>query len=144
MWVMSYQMLLIQFFVFALSLPQWIYLPCTCNSTSFVWKRDKTVRVYISDIVITPRIAKTVSNTNARHALGQGWPNSGPLAKCGPPQRFQWPAEAFTKIFKCKISSNSTQQTLVLRLTRTEICFYFQKLWPSADRGLLKMAPEPK
>jgi len=30
----------------------------------------------------------------------------------GPPQRFQWPAEAFKKIFKSKISSN-----LVLRLT---------------------------
>jgi len=23
--------------------------------------------------------------------------NSGPRAKCGPPQRFQWPAEAFRK-----------------------------------------------
>jgi len=49
--------------------------------------------------------------------LGQEWANSGPRAKFGPPQRFQWPAEAFTKIFKSKISSNPTQQTLVLRLT---------------------------
>jgi len=77
-------------------------------------------------------------------ALRYGWENNGPQAKCGPPERFQWPAEAFTKIFKSKIPTNSTQQTLVLRLTWTEICFYFQKLWPSADRGLLKMAPEPK
>jgi len=29
--------------------------------------------------------------------LGQGWANSGPRAKCGPPQRFKWPAEAFRK-----------------------------------------------
>jgi len=28
---------------------------------------------------------------------------------CGPPQRFQWPAEAFRKFFKCEISSNSSQ-----------------------------------
>jgi len=27
--------------------------------------------------------------------LGQGRANSGPRAKCGPPKRFQWPAEAF-------------------------------------------------
>jgi len=37
---------------------------------------------------------------------GQGWANSGPRAKCGPPQRFQWQAEAFSKIFKSEISSN--------------------------------------
>ena len=29
--------------------------------------------------------------------LTQGWANSGPRAKCGPPQRFQWPAEGFRK-----------------------------------------------
>jgi len=29
--------------------------------------------------------------------LEQGWANSGPRAKCGPPLRFQWPAEAFRK-----------------------------------------------
>jgi len=29
--------------------------------------------------------------------LDQGWANSGPRAKCGPPQRFTWPAEAFRK-----------------------------------------------
>jgi len=39
-------------------------------------------------------------------ALEQGWANSGPRAKCGPPQCFQRPAEAFGKIFKSKISSN--------------------------------------
>ena len=75
--------------------------------------------------------------------LEQWRANSGPRAKCGPPQRFQWLAQAFTKFFKSEIFSNSTQQTLVLRLTWTEICLYFQKFWPSADRGLLKVAPEP-
>jgi len=29
--------------------------------------------------------------------LRQGWAISGPRATCGPPQRFQWPAEAFRK-----------------------------------------------
>jgi len=33
----------------------------------------------------------------AGYDLGQGWANSGPRAKCGPPQRFEWPAEAFMK-----------------------------------------------
>jgi len=32
---------------------------------------------------------------------------------------------------------------LVLRPTWTDVYFYFQKLWASADRGLLKVAPEP-
>jgi len=27
----------------------------------------------------------------------QRWANSGPRDKCGPPQRFKWPAEAFMK-----------------------------------------------
>jgi len=39
-------------------------------------------------------------------ALWQGWANSGPRAKRDPPQRFQWPAEAFRKIFKSEISSH--------------------------------------
>jgi len=30
--------------------------------------------------------------------LGQGWAISGPRTTFGPPQRFQWPAEAFRKI----------------------------------------------
>jgi len=29
--------------------------------------------------------------------LEQRWANNGARAECGPPQRFQWPAEAFTK-----------------------------------------------
>jgi len=37
--------------------------------------------------------------------LRSGWANSGPRAKCGPPQRFQWLAQAFTKIVKSEISS---------------------------------------
>jgi len=36
----------------------------------------------------------------------QGWANSSPRAKCGPPQGFQWPTEAFRKIFKSEIFSN--------------------------------------
>ena len=36
------------------------------------------------------------SNTR-RNPLAQGWAISGPRATCGPPQRFQWPAEAFRK-----------------------------------------------
>jgi len=36
-------------------------------------------------------------------AVDQGWANSGPRATCGPPQRFQWPAEAFKKTFKSEI-----------------------------------------
>jgi len=36
----------------------------------------------------------------------QGWANSGPRAKYGPPQRFHLPAEVFRKIFKSEISSN--------------------------------------
>jgi len=39
-----------------------------------------------------------------KYDLAQGWAISGPLATCGPPQRFQWPAEAFGKIFKSEIS----------------------------------------
>jgi len=31
------------------------------------------------------------------YTVVQGWANSGPRVKCGPPQRFQWPAEAFGK-----------------------------------------------
>jgi len=29
--------------------------------------------------------------------LEQGWANSSPRAKCGPPQGFKWPAEPFRK-----------------------------------------------
>jgi len=43
------------------------------------------------------------------NALSQGWANSGPQAKCCPPQRFQWPAEALRKIFKSEIFSNLSQ-----------------------------------
>jgi len=32
-----------------------------------------------------------------RDCVEQGWANSGPRVKCGPPQRFQWPAEALRK-----------------------------------------------
>ena len=38
--------------------------------------------------------------------LDQGWANSSPWAKCGPPQRFPWRTKAFSKIFKSEISSN--------------------------------------
>jgi len=50
-----------------------------------------------------------VSNTSTQHDLTQEWANSGPRAKCGPTQRFQWPAEAFRKIFKSEIISNLPQ-----------------------------------
>jgi len=40
------------------------------------------------------------------NAVCQGWANSGPWAKCGPTQRFQWPAKAFRKIVKSESSSN--------------------------------------
>jgi len=43
-------------------------------------------------------------------ALAQGWANSGPRAKCGPPQRFQKPAEAFRKYVQSEDSSNLSQQ----------------------------------
>jgi len=32
------------------------------------------------------------------NAVCQRWANSGPRAKCGPTQRFQWPAEVFRKL----------------------------------------------
>jgi len=51
------------------------------------------------------------------NALTQGWAISGPWATCGPPQRFQWPAEAFLKNIKSEISSNLSQKMLVLKLT---------------------------
>jgi len=41
-----------------------------------------------------------------QNALEQGRANSSLRAKCGPPKRFQWPAEAFRKMFKSEISSN--------------------------------------
>jgi len=42
--------------------------------------------------------------------IKQGWANSCPRAKCGPPQRFKWPADAFRKyIFKSEISLNASQ-----------------------------------
>jgi len=31
------------------------------------------------------------------YTLKQWWEISGPQATCGPPERFQWPAEAFMK-----------------------------------------------
>jgi len=37
------------------------------------------------------------------YCLVQGWANSSPRAKCGLPQRFQWPAEAFRKTVKSNI-----------------------------------------
>ena len=37
------------------------------------------------------------------------WANSGLRATCGPQQRFQWPAEAFRKVFKSEPSSHSSQ-----------------------------------
>lgn len=43
--------------------------------------------------------------------LEQRWENSSP------PQHFKWPTETFTKIFKSEITSNSTQQTLVVEPT---------------------------
>jgi len=41
------------------------------------------------------------------NAVCHGWANSGPRAICDPTQRFQWPAEAFRKIFKSESSFNS-------------------------------------
>ena len=41
---------------------------------------------------------------NVRGGLGQGWPISGPRATFVPPQRYQWPAEAFSKMFKSDIN----------------------------------------
>jgi len=53
------------------------------------------------------------------HRLEQGWANSGPRAKCGPPQRFKWHARKHSrKIFKSESSSNLSQQMLVVRLAQ--------------------------
>jgi len=38
-----------------------------------------------------------VATTHVISTLYQGWANSDPRAKCGPSQRFKWPAEAFRK-----------------------------------------------
>jgi len=43
------------------------------------------------------------------YVLKQRWAINGPRATRGPPQRFQWPAEAFRTIFKSETSSNSPQ-----------------------------------
>jgi len=46
-----------------------------------------------------------------RHChLAQGWANRGTRATRSPPQRFQWPTEAFRKIFKSEMSSNSSSR----------------------------------
>ena len=59
-------------------------------------------------------------------SLGEGWANRVPRATCGRPQRFESPAEAFRKIFKSEISSNSSQLcTVSAKLTWTETCFNF-------------------
>jgi len=47
------------------------------------------------------------------NAVCYGWTNSAPQAKCGPTQRFQWPAEAFRKIFKSE--SYTIASTLIRR-----------------------------
>jgi len=48
-----------------------------------------------------------LTNAIDKFALRQGWANSGLRAKCGPPQRFQWPETAFRKIFKSEVPPTS-------------------------------------
>jgi len=72
-------------------------------------------------------------------SLAQVWANSGPRAKCGPPQRLQWPAEAFTKNlqiwnFLPFMAVNISAEAM------TEICFYFhKKVWPPLDAAFSKL-----
>jgi len=60
--------------------------------------------VTYKDNVKEKQLHSEIQQFSASNALYQWWANSGPRAKWGPPQRFQWPAEAFAKIFKSKYS----------------------------------------
>ena len=67
-----------------------------------------------------------------RYTLEQGWENSGPQAKCGSPQCFEWPAEAFRKYLQIWNFLNLPQQMLV------------PKLWPRpASISLRTYGPPP-
>jgi len=50
------------------------------------------VYLYRFQVIIFPAIQNTVF-----FPLCRCGPTTGPGAACGPPQRFQWPAEAFPK-----------------------------------------------
>jgi len=42
-------------------------------------------------------VVKTDKKVTLFIQLERGWANSGPRAKCGPPQRFQWPVQEFRR-----------------------------------------------
>jgi len=67
--------------------------------------------------------------------LEQGWANSGPRAKCGPPQRFEWPAEAFRKYVQITINVSAEAN-----LTKT--CFIsIRRYGPLLYAALSKWLP---
>ena len=74
--------------------------------------------------------------SSSEDSLEQVWAISGPRATCGPPQRFQWHAEALRKIFKSKISSN-----LVLRLTCQRLASISIRRYKSGPRAKLIARP---
>ena len=92
-----------------------------------------TSREYVVDIVFSDlRISKPVSNTSAQNALGLGWAVSGPRATCGPPQRFQWPAEAFRKNHQVWNFHQLTTVNVSVQANLAETCFYFR--WNSVSQ----------
>jgi len=104
------------------------------NNINPSWKRPGKVAVLFQTIIM--RFASEYTDTHSQlqrlftinlvsgtNRLNQGWAISGVWAKCGPPRRFQWPAEALRKDLQtyipptyADISSNISQQMLALKL----------------------------
>ena len=72
-------------------------------------------------------LASTLAYTTytSCNPLDQGWTNSGPRAECGPPQRFQWPAEALRKYVQIWNFFQLITVDASAEINLTETCLYF-------------------
>jgi len=83
--------------------PQWASVDWHANEN--VFNCSNVLFFFVKEVVDTSQqiiqhCLKQWSATFLFNCLQQGWAISGPRAPCGPPQRFQWPAEAFKKKFQ--------------------------------------------
>ena len=72
-----------------------------------------------------PAIHIKLHHASVPNPMGQWWANSGPRAKCGPPQHFQWPSGS---VFKFENSSNL-------------VTYQYLLLFPLEGRALRLMRP---
>jgi len=88
--------------------PQEIHL-CTCSLRSQNW----TLCIFPQACIRNEPHSVLKEDCISVVWLRQCGPTTDPRATCGPPQRFQWPAEAFRKNFKFEICWKACEVTFV-------------------------------